>query len=73
MLLDLYTDGSDEASQANQKLEETKFATIAIPFYAILDPDENVIATFGQLTRNPGEFLAFLKTRGQTERSPVVR
>src|SRR4029079_10230618 len=48
VLVELYTDGSDDASQVNQQLEESKFKTIAIPFYAILDPDENVIASFGQ-------------------------
>jgi thiol-disulfide isomerase/thioredoxin len=45
----------------NQQLEESKFKTIATPFYAILDPDENVIATFGQQTRDAKEFLAFLE------------
>ena len=32
VLVELYTDGSDEASQLNQQLEESKFKTIAIPF-----------------------------------------
>ena len=62
VLVELYTDGVDEASRANQELEEKKFATIAIPFYAILDPDEKVIATFPGLTKKPAEFLAFLRT-----------
>lgn len=61
VLVELYTDGADEASQQNQALQERKFATVAIPYYAILDPDERVIATFGGLTRDPQEFLAFLK------------
>jgi thiol-disulfide isomerase/thioredoxin len=61
VLVELYTDGSDDASQVNQQLEESKFKTIAIPFYAILDPDENVIAQFGQQTRDAKEFLAFVE------------
>src|SRR5207248_2583472 len=65
VLVELYTDGSDEASQLNQQLEESKFKTIAIPFYAILDPDENVIASFGQQTRDAKEFLAFVEKGGQ--------
>ena len=62
ILIDLYTDGTDQASEINQKLEESKFKTVAIPFYAILDADERVVATFPGLTRNPEEFIAFLKT-----------
>ena len=68
VLVDLYTDSTDAASQANQKLEETKFNTIAIPFYAIYDPARTgadpVVATFPGLTRNEGEFAAFLRTAG---------
>jgi hypothetical protein len=62
-LLDLYTDGTDAVSEQNQALENKKFSTVAIPFYAILDPDERVIATYPSLTRNAPEFLAFVKTR----------
>jgi thiol:disulfide interchange protein DsbD len=61
--VDLYTDGTDAASGENQKLEDQKFGTVAIPFYALMDPDRNVIATFPQLTRNSREFLSFLETR----------
>jgi thiol:disulfide interchange protein len=63
VIVDLYTDGTDADSEKNQKLEETRFNTVSIPFYAILDPEQNVIATFPQLTRNPREFLAFLETK----------
>ena len=74
VLVELYTDGSDEASQLNQQLEESKFKTIAIPFYAILDPDENVIASFGQQTRDAKEFLAFVEKGAQPRpaAAPVV-
>ncbi len=62
VLVDLYTDGTDQVSEDNQKLEEKKFETVAIPYYAILDPDEHVIATFPGLTRNAAEFATFLKS-----------
>ncbi len=62
VLVELYTDGSDAASEQNQALESTKFSTVAIPYYAILDPDEKVLASFPGLTRDPGEFLRFLKS-----------
>jgi len=61
VLLELYTDGSDAASEENQKVQDSKFKTIAIPYYAILDPDEKVVASFPGLTRNPQEYLDFLK------------
>jgi thiol:disulfide interchange protein DsbD len=61
VLVDLYTDSTDAATDANQKLELQKFQTAAEPFYAIMDADEKVIATSAGLTRNPQEFLAFLK------------
>ena len=61
--VDLYTDGTDAESEKNQKFEDQKFNTASIPFYAILDPDQRVIATFPQLTRNPHEFLSFLEAK----------
>src|SRR5581483_2443212 len=61
--VDLYTDGTDADSEKNQKLEDQKFDTASIPFYALMDPDQNVIATFPQLTRNTQEFLSFLQSK----------
>ncbi|MGH9720542.1 MAG: protein-disulfide reductase DsbD family protein [Bryobacteraceae bacterium] len=61
VLVELYTDGSDAASEENQKLEESKFQTISIPFYAVFDADERVIATFPKSTRDAKEYLDFLK------------
>jgi thiol:disulfide interchange protein DsbD len=61
ILVELYTDGTDAASEYNQKLQEGKFNTVAIPHYAILDANENVLASFVGLTKNVGEFVAFLE------------
>jgi thiol:disulfide interchange protein DsbD len=63
VLVDLYTDGNDAASQANQALENGQFHTIAIPFYVIFDPEKRVVATFPSLTRDPAKYLAFLNTK----------
>ena len=80
VLVELYTDGTDDASRVNQELEQTKFAQIAIPYYAILDPDGNVVATFPGLTRDPAEYLAFLQKSGagktaakRSGRPPITR
>jgi len=62
ILVDLYTDGTDEASARNQQLQETKFRSVAIPYYAILDGEGNVLATFVGLTRDSDEFLEFLRS-----------
>jgi thiol:disulfide interchange protein len=61
VLVDLYTDGTDSVSEQNGQLEEKKFGTVAIPFYAIVDGDENVIKTFPGRTTNEKEFASFLK------------
>jgi thiol:disulfide interchange protein DsbD len=61
VLVELYTDSGPEADD-NQKLQLDLFKTVAIPYYAILDGDGKVLASFPGLTKNPSEFLAFLQT-----------
>ncbi len=64
VLVELYTDGTDKESEQNQKLQDEKFSTVAIPYYAILDPDGRVVASFAKgMTTNTQEFLAFLTSR----------
>jgi thiol:disulfide interchange protein DsbD len=63
VLVELYTDGTDAESEANQKVQDQKFATVAIPYYALLDPDEKVVASFDHRTTSTEEFLEFLKMR----------
>jgi len=62
VLLELYTDGTDAASEANQKRQEQQFKTVAIPFYAIYSPEETVVATFAGLTKDTQQFLGFLRS-----------
>jgi thiol:disulfide interchange protein DsbD len=69
VLVELYTDGTDAASLANQELEQSKFQTIAIPFYAIVDADDNAIATYPGATRDAAAYLAFLQ-KGRADFSP---
>ena len=61
--VELYVDGTDAASEQNQKLEDDKFNTASMPYYALVDSDENIVAQFGGATRDPQRFLGFLKTR----------
>jgi thiol:disulfide interchange protein DsbD len=62
VIVELYTDGTDKASEDNQKLEEEKLKTVSLPTYAILDPDGKVLAQSGYTPDAP-KFLAFLKTK----------
>ncbi len=60
ILVELYTDGTDAASEQNQKVQESRFATAAIPFYVILDADGKTVRGFPGLTKDAQEFLKFL-------------
>jgi thiol:disulfide interchange protein DsbD len=58
--LRLYTDGDGELFQHQQDLQQKKFGTVALPFYALLRSDGSVFATFPGLTKSEPEFLSFL-------------
>jgi thiol:disulfide interchange protein DsbD len=60
VLVELYTDGTDAASEENQRLQESRFGTVAIPYYVVFAPAGAPVRTFGGLTRNSSEYLAFL-------------
>jgi thiol:disulfide interchange protein len=57
----LYTDGDGPVYEQQQAFQEKTFGTVALPLYAVLDANGNVRATFSGLTRNPAEFIAFLR------------
>jgi thiol:disulfide interchange protein DsbD len=62
VLVELYTDGADEASKVNQELQLTRFRTTAIPHYAIIRPDETIVAEFPGRTRDAEAFRKFLRS-----------
>ena len=57
----LYTDGEGVLYEAQQEFQERQFGTVALPLYAIVDASGRSVRTFSGLTRNPREFLAFLR------------
>ena len=59
----LYTDGQGEVYERQQRFQQDQFKTVALPLYAIVDADRRPIATFAGLTRDPAEFLTFLRSR----------
>lgn len=58
----LFTDGDGEVYEKQQKFQEEKFNTVALPLYAIVDSSGNTKATFPGLTRDKDEFIKFLKS-----------
>ena len=57
----LFTDGEGEPYEGFQRMQELRFGTVALPLYAIVSPNDEIIARFEGLTRNEGEFVAFLQ------------
>lgn len=60
VLVELYTDGFDEASERHQQMQVERFRSSGIPFYALIRPDSSVAATFAGQTRDTSEFREFL-------------
>ncbi len=61
VLVSLYTDGEGEVYERQQEYQQDTFQTVALPFYAVLNPDGTPIAIFPGLTRDPEEFIDFLR------------
>jgi thiol:disulfide interchange protein len=57
----LYTDGEGDIYEQQQAFQEKTFGTVALPLYAVVDADGKIRATFSGLTRNPADFIAFLR------------
>ena len=57
----LFTDGEGEPYEGFQRMQEQRFGTVALPLYAIVTPDDAIVARFEGLTRNETEFVAFLQ------------
>jgi thiol:disulfide interchange protein DsbD len=70
VLLELYTDNGDATDDANVKLQQEKFGTIANPFYVVLDPDEKLVDKWDQgRTSDAAAYLAWLQ--GAAHRAPA--
>ena len=61
VLVKLYTDREGEPFQTQQLLQQDKYKTVALPFYAIENQDGSPVASFPGLTRDPAQFVAFLQ------------
>ena len=71
VLVELYTDRSDDAAQKFQKLEEDQFHTVAIPYYVLYDANRNVLATFADRTSDSKKYLSFLNAPAPASAAPA--
>lgn len=67
ILVQLYTDGNGPVYERNQQMEQDMFGTVALPFYAVLEPSGAIVSTFPGLTRNSSEFVDFLRKSQQNQ------
>lgn len=61
VLVRLYTDGEGEVFEKNQRLQEARFGTIALPLYAVLDENGATRSSFVGVARNVDSFVDFLR------------
>ena len=62
-LVQLFTDGQGPEYDRNRQLQESRFNTVALPLYVVIDPkDDREVARVEGLTRDPGEFARFLRS-----------
>jgi thiol:disulfide interchange protein len=61
VLARLYTDGEGKIFEDQQAFQEKQFGTVALPLYAIVDWNGRTVATREGISRDPGEFVKFLR------------
>lgn len=61
VLARLYTDGEGAIYEEQQQLEQDMFGTVALPYYAVVDGEGKVIASFPGMTRDKDAFIRFLQ------------
>jgi thiol:disulfide interchange protein DsbD len=57
----LFTDGRGDLYRGFQQMEQRLFGTVALPYYAVMTSVGKPLVGFGGLTRNPAEYVAFLR------------
>ncbi len=59
VLVHLFTDGGDKAGE-NRQMQISRFQTVALPLYVVLDTNDNVIAKQAGIIEPAEKFLQFL-------------
>ena len=66
VLARLYTDNNTPLNDSNRTMEESRFNTIALPFYVIVSPDDKPLGTFPGYTRDVESFKSWLRQPTQS-------
>ena len=61
ILVKLYTDGREEKHKRYRDLEINRFKTAALPYYVVLNKDDEVISTFPGYNTDVNIFIEFLE------------
>jgi thiol:disulfide interchange protein len=61
VLARLYTDNGSALNDSNRDMEESRFNTSALPYYVIVSPNDEALATFPGFTRDVEAFKSFLR------------
>jgi hypothetical protein len=61
VLVKLYTDNGSKANDENMAMEDSLAHTTGLPYFVILTPNEEAKAHFPGFTRDPSEFISFLR------------
>ncbi|MBT5714494.1 thioredoxin fold domain-containing protein, partial [Candidatus Poribacteria bacterium] len=61
VVVQLWTDKPTPESAANQAMQQERFGTVALPYYALVTPDDVIIDTFEGFTRDAEAFKHFLR------------
>jgi hypothetical protein len=69
--VELFTDGQGPKYEKNKKLQEERFGTVALPLYVVVTPDGQKLGEFPGLTRNPREFVDFLRKAGSAAQTAM--
>ncbi len=71
--VELFTDGTDAKSREFNGFQQRKFGTIAIPLYAVVEPNGAIRGRLEGLERDPAKFAAFLGRNRDSSRVASVR
>jgi thiol:disulfide interchange protein DsbD len=72
VLARLYTDNGTPLNDSNRDMEESRFKTSALPYYVIISPNDEPLATFPGYTRNVESFKSFLRLEGKPTEPQVA-
>jgi thiol:disulfide interchange protein DsbD len=65
--VELYTDRQTPDDNENQEFQQRLTGAVTLPLYVVVTPDGRLLKKFDQgYTRNPAEFVAFLKDANRT-------